>query len=109
MLLLCFYLQNEMLKMEKVLITGAAGLVGSECCQVFAEKGYRVIGVDNYMRGTFFGEDGNTQLTIKEVMGKFDIELHEIKVFQQSGVAGQRITELDEYLFTFVGRVISRH
>ncbi|NVM03619.1 MAG: NAD-dependent epimerase/dehydratase family protein [Candidatus Helarchaeota archaeon] len=66
--------------MEKVLITGCAGLVGSECCKLFAENGYKVIGVDNYMRGKIFGKEGNTRLTIQHLMKKFDIELHEIDI-----------------------------
>ncbi|MFX1452141.1 MAG: NAD-dependent epimerase/dehydratase family protein [Promethearchaeota archaeon] len=72
--------------MEKILITGCAGLVGSECCKLFAENGYEVIGVDNYMRGTIFGEDGNTQLTIKDLMKNYEIELHEIDIREKKMV-----------------------
>ena len=37
------------------LVTGSAGLVGSECVRFFSQKGFGVIGVDNNMRKNFFG------------------------------------------------------
>jgi len=43
-----------------VLITGSAGLIGSEVCQAFDERGYAVHGVDNNQRRQFFGPDGDT-------------------------------------------------
>ncbi len=36
-----------------VLITGAAGFIGSHLCDFFLEKKFRVIGVDNFLTGTF--------------------------------------------------------
>ena len=46
--------------MKTVLITGSAGLVGSEAARFFAGKGYRVVGVDNNMRQYFFGPEAST-------------------------------------------------
>ena len=46
--------------MSVALITGAAGLIGSEAVLFFAEKGFDVVGIDNDMRRRFFGEDGGT-------------------------------------------------
>ena len=43
----------------KVLITGSAGLVGSECVKFFLEKGHDVVGMDNNMRAEFFGPEGS--------------------------------------------------
>jgi len=37
------------------LITGAAGLIGSEAVRYFAAKGMHVVGIDNDMRKYFFG------------------------------------------------------
>lgn len=37
--------------METVLITGAAGFIGSHLCDALLEKGYSVIGVDNFVSG----------------------------------------------------------
>jgi UDP-arabinose 4-epimerase len=37
--------------MPTVLVTGAAGYVGSHCCKAFAAAGWRVVGFDNLVRG----------------------------------------------------------
>ncbi|HOI40261.1 MAG TPA: SDR family oxidoreductase [Methanobacterium sp.] len=36
----------------KVLITGAAGFLGSHLCEYFLKKGFDVVGVDNFITGT---------------------------------------------------------
>ena len=46
--------------MKKVLITGSAGLIGSEAVKFFCQKGFDVFGVDNDLRSYFFGKDGST-------------------------------------------------
>jgi CDP-paratose 2-epimerase len=46
--------------MAVVLITGAAGLIGSEAALFFAHQGLDVVGIDNDMRRYFFGDDGST-------------------------------------------------
>jgi CDP-paratose 2-epimerase len=46
--------------MSITLITGSAGLIGSEATLHFAGIGQHVVGVDNDMRQVFFGEDGST-------------------------------------------------
>ncbi len=51
---------------KKVLITGAAGLIGSACCKLFLEKGWGIIGVDNNTRGLVFGKDASTSVNIDE-------------------------------------------
>ena len=43
-----------------VLITGSAGLIGSEATCFFHERGFDIVGVDNNMREYFFGADGST-------------------------------------------------
>jgi CDP-paratose 2-epimerase len=45
--------------MSTVLITGSAGLIGSESVKFFAELGFNVIGIDNDMRSFFFGQDAS--------------------------------------------------
>ena len=47
--------------MSIVIITGSAGLVGSETVRFFCEKQFDVIGIDNNLRKTFFGEDACTE------------------------------------------------
>src|SRR6056297_329889 len=43
---------NEQIDMKRVLITGAAGFLGSHLCDYFIEKGYAVIGMDNLITGS---------------------------------------------------------
>ena len=38
---------------KKILITGAAGFLGSHLCDKFIAEGYYVIGMDNFITGTF--------------------------------------------------------
>jgi CDP-paratose 2-epimerase len=47
--------------MKKALVTGSAGLIGSESTKFLIDKGYCVIGIDNNMRKYFFGEDASTE------------------------------------------------
>ncbi|HLZ15028.1 MAG TPA: NAD-dependent epimerase/dehydratase family protein [Candidatus Saccharimonadales bacterium] len=44
----------------RALVTGSAGLIGSEAVKFFAEKGFDIVGVDNNMRSYFFGEEAST-------------------------------------------------
>ena len=47
--------------MSVAIITGSAGLIGSEAVKFFHEKGFDIFGIDNNMRRYFFGEDGSTE------------------------------------------------
>lgn len=47
--------------MKIVLVTGSAGLIGSESVRFFCQRGSTVIGIDNDMRRVFFGEDASTE------------------------------------------------
>jgi CDP-paratose 2-epimerase len=46
--------------MDIVLVTGSAGLIGSEAVRFFAKKGLQVVGIDNDMRRVFFGDEAST-------------------------------------------------
>lgn len=46
--------------MSIALITGSTGLVGSEAVNLFCDKGFHVIGIDNNLRELFFGKHGST-------------------------------------------------
>ena len=46
--------------MSVAVITGSAGLIGSEAVRHFAGQGLDVIGIDNDMRSRFFGEEAST-------------------------------------------------
>ncbi len=59
--------------MDVAIITGSAGLIGSETVRFFAQAGLKVVGVDNDMRKFFFGEEASTawnqQVLLDEVAG----------------------------------------
>lgn len=46
--------------MSVVVITGSAGLIGSEAVRFFGGLGMHVVGIDNDMRKFFFGEEAST-------------------------------------------------
>lgn len=46
--------------MDIILVTGSAGLIGSEAVRFFAEEGLQVVGIDNDMRRVFFGDEAST-------------------------------------------------
>jgi CDP-paratose 2-epimerase len=47
--------------MNVAIITGSAGLIGSEAVSFFSKKFDKVIGIDNNLRQYFFGEGSSTQ------------------------------------------------
>ena len=46
--------------MSVALITGSAGLIGSEAAAFFHEQGFDVVGIDSDMRAYFFGPEAST-------------------------------------------------
>lgn len=55
----------------KVVVTGGAGLVGSHCCEFYAKQGHKVVAIDNYKRGDYFGKEGNTVSNVIELKKEF--------------------------------------
>jgi CDP-paratose 2-epimerase len=49
--------------MSIAVVTGSAGLIGSETCKKFHAQGLDLIGIDNDMRAAFFGLDASTAAT----------------------------------------------
>jgi CDP-paratose 2-epimerase len=45
---------------KRLLVTGSAGLIGSEVCIHFASRGWEIHGIDNNQRSIFFGPNGDT-------------------------------------------------
>jgi CDP-paratose 2-epimerase len=80
------------------IITGAAGLVGSEAALHFGQLGLDVVGVDNNMRQVFFGSDGSTAWNKRRIQGKlgrrymhFDLDVRDrdgiMRLFARYGKA----------------------
>ena len=57
--------------MNIALVTGSAGLIGSESVAFFAEKFDLVIGIDNNLRSYFFGNEASTDWNRKGLEEKF--------------------------------------
>lgn len=47
--------------MKRIVVSGSSGLIGSEACKFFHDKGFYIIGIDNNMRAYFFGESASTK------------------------------------------------
>lgn len=58
--------------MKTVIITGSAGLIGSESVKYFCEKGFRVVGIDNDLRKYFFGAEASTNWTLNELKSQYN-------------------------------------
>jgi CDP-paratose 2-epimerase len=53
--------------MKTVIITGSAGLIGSEAVRFFHAEGFRVVGIDNDLRKHFFGKEGSTAWNLRQL------------------------------------------
>ena len=58
--------------MTIILVTGSAGLIGSESVRFFCERGFTVVGIDNNMRQVFFGEDASTDWNRDRLLKDYD-------------------------------------
>ncbi len=66
---------------KKALITGASGLIGSQCVEFYIEKGFDVIGIDNDMRSYFFGSEASTLPVKSSLESKYEnYECHNIDI-----------------------------
>ena len=70
--------------MSVALVTGSAGLIGSEAARHFAGLGLDIVGIDNDLRRYFFGDDGSTgwsllRLTndLGETYTHFDVDIRD--------------------------------
>ncbi|BBH21835.1 NAD-dependent epimerase [Paenibacillus baekrokdamisoli] len=68
--------------MSVVIVTGSAGLIGSEAVDFYAGLGYKVVGIDNNMRQTFFGEEGSTHWNRQRLESSFGskYEHHDVDI-----------------------------
>ena len=64
------------MKQPSLLVTGAAGLIGSEAVRHFSSLGWTVHGIDNNMRADFFGPDGDTTWNLRGLEGDFPSYQH---------------------------------
>ena len=71
----------------KILVTGSSGLIGSEVCTYFSNKGHIVHGIDNNQRMDFFGPKGDTSWRQKELRDNLsDFTHHELDIRDRAKV-----------------------
>ncbi len=63
-------------KIQKILVTGSAGLIGSESVKFFCDREYEVVGIDNDMRRYFFGSEASTDWNRKQLENKYKNYIH---------------------------------
>ncbi|HEX2952125.1 MAG TPA: NAD-dependent epimerase/dehydratase family protein [Armatimonadota bacterium] len=62
--------------MNKLLVTGSNGLIGSEVVSYFSKQGWQVFGIDNNMRRDFFGPQGDTHWNQQRLVEQFPTFKH---------------------------------
>jgi CDP-paratose 2-epimerase len=62
--------------MNVAIITGSAGLIGSESVSFFADKFDLIVGIDNNMRKYFFGEEASTDWSRKRLEERYKNYVH---------------------------------
>ena len=73
--------------MNRIIITGSSGLIGSEVCKHFAALNWEIHGVDNNQRAIFFGPQGDTrwnQSRLQESIANY--HHHELDIRNREGV-----------------------
>jgi CDP-paratose 2-epimerase len=68
------------------IVTGSGGLVGSETARLFLEKGLDVAGIDNDMRGTFFGPEASTRWQVDLLSGQPGYTHHAVDIRDASAI-----------------------
>ena len=59
---------------KTIIITGSAGLIGSEASRYFSKEGYEIVGIDNDLRSKFFGAEASTAWAaakLREELGSY--------------------------------------
>lgn len=69
-------LKGERTMAQVALITGSAGLIGSEAARFFSNEGFQIVGIDNDMRRVFFGDDASTAWNVKNLKASLPAYVH---------------------------------
>ncbi len=72
-------------------MTGSAGLIGAEAVSFFCDHGFDVIGIDNDMRGVFFGADASTRWNRQRLIDAYGDRYHHYDVDIRDREATERI------------------
>jgi len=76
--------------MKKALVTGSAGLIGSESVRFLANRDFEVFGIDNDLRRYFFGQEGSTDWNRRALVGAFAKQYRHFSIdIRDSDAVGQ--------------------
>jgi len=84
--------------MKTIIITGSAGLIGSESVKFFHEKGFNIVGIDNDMRAYFFGQNASTAWVTDSLK-------RSLKNFQHFNADIRDYEELDKIFKEYSGEI----
>lgn len=70
-----------------MLVTGSSGLIGSEVCAYFSQRGFEIHGIDNNQRAIFFGPQGDTRWNQQRLQSELqDFHHHELDIRNRTGI-----------------------
>jgi CDP-paratose 2-epimerase len=74
--------------MALAIVTGSAGLIGSETVRFLADAGFDIIGIDNDLRRQFFGEEASTSRNRQELLRAYPERYrhHDLDIRDQDAV-----------------------
>ncbi|QDT66727.1 NAD-dependent epimerase/dehydratase family protein [Calycomorphotria hydatis] len=74
--------------MSICLVTGAAGLIGSEAVRFFSTRNYRVVGIDNDMRSVLFGQEASTIWSRNRIIEEYnDYQHYDVDIRDQQSLS----------------------
>jgi len=79
----------KMTRMPTAVVTGSAGLIGSETVRALIRRGVRVLGFDNDMRRVFFGAEASTSATRNELLAlpgyiHYDVDVRDLAAVEHA-------------------------
>src|SRR5256885_11961113 len=80
--------------MSIAIVTGSAGLIGSETSKKFHAENFDVVGIDNDMRARFFGADASTSGTRALLQASLENYQHEDLDIRDTGRVGALFARL---------------
>jgi CDP-paratose 2-epimerase len=66
--------------MPVAIVTGSAGLIGSETVRTFCTLGFEVVGIDNDLRRTFFGDEASTDWNRRALEQEFPDQYRHVAI-----------------------------
>jgi CDP-paratose 2-epimerase len=95
---------NNRSRMSIAVVSGSAGLIGSETCQRFHAEGFDVVGIDNDMRASFFGAGASTASTRERLCRTLkNYRHHDVDIRDMSALSalfGELGTEIEVVVHT---------